>query len=128
MCLMDGDGELLERWVRGRDEGAFGELVGRHVDMVYGAARRMLGGPGREAEDVAQAVFLLLSQKAARILARGGGGGLVGWLYRATRFCCANVRKEEGRRKNREREAAMRTSGMTAGRRNTGGGIADDAG
>ena len=59
---MDGDWELLERYLSGGEEGAFRELVGRHVDLVYGAARRMLGGPGEEAEDVTQAVFLLLAQ------------------------------------------------------------------
>ena len=115
VCTMDGDGQLLERWVRGRDQGSFRELVGRHVDLVYGAARRMLGGPGREAEDVTQAVFLLLAQKAARIPAGRGHGALAGWLYRTTQYCCANVRKEEGRRKKREREAAMRKSEVSAG-------------
>ena len=88
---MGSDWELLERWARGRDEGAFGELVGRHVNLVYGAALRMLGGPGKGEEDVVQAVFLLLSE--SRKVSRGGG--LEGWLFNATRYCwreCAEGR------------------------------------
>ncbi|HVS70263.1 MAG TPA: sigma-70 family RNA polymerase sigma factor [Phycisphaerae bacterium] len=98
------DGELLGRYAAG-DEGAFGVLVRRHVGMVYGAGRRMLGaggGPGREAEDVVQAVFLLLAQRAGKV----NGEKLGGWLHRVTGYCCRNVRKAEGRRRRREREAA----------------------
>jgi RNA polymerase sigma factor (sigma-70 family) len=96
------DGELLRLHACG-DAAAFTALVRRHVDMVYGAARRMLGGPGAEAEDVVQAVFLLLSQRAGKLQRQRW---VAGWLYRATGYCCRNVRKGEGRRRRREREAA----------------------
>ena len=88
---MDSDWDLLRRYAKGKDDGVFAELVGRHVDGVYGMARRSLGGPGAEAEDVTQAVFLLLAQKAGRIREKGV---LAGWLFRVTRYCCLNVRRE----------------------------------
>jgi RNA polymerase sigma factor (sigma-70 family) len=100
---MATDQALLERWAKEQDEQAFAELVGRHVGMVYGVARRMLGGPGREAEDVVQGVFWLLAQRAGRVK----GEKLGGWLYRVAVYCCRNMRKEEGRRKKREREVGM---------------------
>ncbi len=98
------DWKLLDRFATMQDQAAFTELVRRHIHMVYGAARRMLGGPGAEADDVTQAVFLLLSQKARTISRQGA---LAGWLFTATRFCCANVRKTQARRRRHEREAAM---------------------
>ncbi|MCL2641282.1 MAG: sigma-70 family RNA polymerase sigma factor [Phycisphaerales bacterium] len=104
--MMIDDWELLRRWVGGRDEVAFGELVGRHVGMVYGSAVRMLGRT-RGAEDVVQAVFLLLVQRAGRMRKTEGVVTLAGWLYRVTGYCVRNVRKQEGRRTRREREAAM---------------------
>jgi RNA polymerase sigma-70 factor (ECF subfamily) len=48
--------ELIGR-ARSGDEDAFGELVGRHADRVYGALRRFGLDPG-EADEVAQEVFL----------------------------------------------------------------------
>ncbi|MCL2640178.1 MAG: hypothetical protein FWD53_04975, partial [Phycisphaerales bacterium] len=91
---MIDDCELLQRWTTQRDELAFGELVSRHVGMVYRAATRMLRGK-REAEDVTQAVFLLLTQRAKKIKQMGS---LAGWLYQATVYCARNMRKGEGRR------------------------------
>ena len=41
--LRSGDGELLERYVNGRDELAFAELVERHGPMVLGVCRRVTG-------------------------------------------------------------------------------------
>ncbi|HVS72526.1 MAG TPA: sigma-70 family RNA polymerase sigma factor, partial [Phycisphaerae bacterium] len=65
---------------------------------------RMLGGPGREAEDLVQGVFWLLAQRASRVKGEKVGG----WLYRAAVYGCRRVRKEEGRRKKRERAVGMR--------------------
>jgi RNA polymerase sigma factor (sigma-70 family) len=106
---MNNDWALLEAYATRRDEAAFQDLVRRHVDVVYGAARRMLGGPGEEAEDVTQAVFLLLARKAGGIRRNGA---LVGWLFRVTWYCCANVRKSEGRRRRREKEVAVQDAAI----------------
>ena len=99
------DWDLLRRFAADSDQQAFSELVARHIDFVYSRARRMLGdGAARNAEDVTQAVFILLARKAGRIPRRGA---LVAWLYNVNRFCCANVRRMERRRKRHEHEAAM---------------------
>jgi DNA-directed RNA polymerase specialized sigma24 family protein len=64
------DGQLLRKYVETREQVAFQTLVQRHVTMVYSTAVRETGD--RElAEDVAQAVFLVLSQKASRLMAIG---------------------------------------------------------
>src|ERR1035437_6700172 len=101
---MDSDWNLLERYAARRDQAAFAELVARYVNLVYGTARRMLGGADKDAEDVVQAVFFLLWQRVGRIRPKGA---LATWLFRATRYCCANVKKEERRRKEREQEVGM---------------------
>jgi RNA polymerase sigma factor (sigma-70 family) len=81
---------------------AFGRLVEQHIDFVYAAASRQTGDP-HIAQDITQAVFLLLWQKAGRLKQ----GTLVkGWLFNTTRFVVANARRAEARRKFHEREAA----------------------
>ena len=102
------DWQLLDAFAHTRDQAAFAQLVERHIGLVHGTARRTLGHASPHLDDVVQAVFLLLSQKARRIPRRGA---LPGWLFRATRFCCANVLKTERRRKLRERE--VRNTGWT---------------
>ncbi len=96
------DGELLQRYVRDRSETAFGELVSRHINLVYTAALRQVNGDTHLAEDVTQSVFADLARKAARLIRHTS---LMGWLYTSTRFVATNVRRTEQRRSLREREA-----------------------
>ena len=96
------DEQLLELYSRERSEGAFSELVARHIDLVYSAALRKCGGDAHLAEDVTQSVFMDLARKA---------GGLprdvvlAGWLHRHTCFIAANAVRSERRRRNREQTA-----------------------
>ena len=62
----DSDGELLGRFVTGRDAAAFAEAVRRHGAMVLGVARRELGDTA-DVDDVCQATFLVLARKAAAV-------------------------------------------------------------
>ena len=57
------DHELLSQYVRHRSNEAMGELVRRHVDTVYATALRELRD-AHLAEDVTQAVFMVLAQRA----------------------------------------------------------------
>lgn len=58
---LDSDAELLGRFARLRDEGAFAALVGRHGPMVLNACRRVPGET--DAEDAFQATFLVLERE-----------------------------------------------------------------
>ena len=55
--MMTDDAQLLRRYTEERAEQAFGELVARHIDLVYSAALRVVGGdrqvgPGRDTNRV----------------------------------------------------------------------------
>jgi RNA polymerase sigma factor (sigma-70 family) len=100
------DSELLEVYARTNASGAFSQLVFRHVDMVYTAARRQVGDP-HLAEDVTQAVFLVLAQKAAKI---GAHVVLHGWLLNATRFAARDALRSSLRRRRHETSAALQRS------------------
>jgi RNA polymerase sigma factor (sigma-70 family) len=95
------DRQLLQEYAAHGSEAAFGQLMDRHLDLVYSAARRTLGDVPA-AEDVAQSVFSLLASKARRLPAETV---LVGWLYQTTVFVAARYRQSEWRRRRREQEA-----------------------
>src|SRR5262245_19679297 len=96
------DRELLERFADGRDERSFAAIVRRHGPMVLGACRRVLGNP-HDAEDVAQAVFLVLAKKAGR----GGWRDCVGaWLHEVARRLSVEARSRDLARRRREESAA----------------------
>jgi DNA-directed RNA polymerase specialized sigma24 family protein len=60
------DGQLLEMFVRRREESAFAALVRRHGPMVLSVCRRVLRH-SQDAEDAFQATFLVLVEKAPRL-------------------------------------------------------------
>src|SRR5437867_3848232 len=100
---MRADTELLERYAQSRDEAAFAELVRRHLNHVYSAALRLVGGDTHLAEDVAQMVFADLARKAERLVECRA---LSGWLHTSARFAAANVVRSEQRRRQREQIVA----------------------
>src|SRR6185295_7458339 len=97
------DMELLREYVRDQSEQAFRLLVERHVNMVHAVALRQTAN-AQLAEDVTQAVFIVLAEKAAWI---PKNTILTGWLFRATRFAASNVRRAEARREHWEQKAAQ---------------------
>lgn len=95
------DRELIQNYAANRSETAFGELVARHLNHVHTTAFRQVRN-SQLAEDITQAVFILLARKAAGLPPRTI---LAGWLYRTTRFVAARALRAEQRRKQREAEA-----------------------
>ena len=61
------DDQLLRRWAESRSQAAFAKIGQRHADMVFDVCLREIGSRA-EAEDAAQAVFLLLAQPATPVL------------------------------------------------------------
>jgi len=99
------DSELLRHYAREKSDEAFAALVARHVNMVYSAALRKIGNPAA-AQEITQAVFIILAQKANRLLPHPA---LSGWLYQTTRLTAANFQRTEIRRTRREQEAYMQS-------------------
>src|SRR3954471_8595308 len=100
---MATDGELLRHYVQDGAEDSFGELLQRHVNLVYSAALRQVQGDVHLAQDVAQCVFSDLARKARSLQTRDS---LAGWLYTSTHFAAAKAVRREQRRRQREQEAA----------------------
>jgi RNA polymerase sigma factor (sigma-70 family) len=81
------DADLLGKYATEKDEAAFAALVRRHGPMVRAVARRAVRD-AHLADDVAQAVFLVLARKAGR-LARPDR--LAGWLFGVARRLAARA-------------------------------------
>src|SRR5438477_440005 len=97
------DRELLAQFAGEDSEAAFSVLVARHVNLVYSVALRQAGNT-HVAEEIAQAVFIILARKAESLSPKTI---LSGWLYQTTRLVTANYRRTEFRRTRREQEAHM---------------------
>src|SRR5437763_7930252 len=96
------DGQLLENYVRSREEAAFAALVRRHGPMVWGVCRRVLRSH-QDAEDAFQATFLVLVRKAAGVVPREM---VANWLYGVARQAALQARRSAARRRGRESQVA----------------------
>jgi len=94
------DADLLQRFVRRKDEVAFEALMPRHGPMVLAVCRRLLPNP-QDAEDAFQVVFLVLARKAASVRP---GGRLAAWLHGVARNAALKARQAAGRRRAREKQ------------------------
>jgi RNA polymerase sigma factor (sigma-70 family) len=99
------DDELIDRFVSNQSQEAFAQIVNRHMDTVYCAARRLVRDP-QLADDVTQAVFIILAKKAAKLRGRPS---LAGWLVKTAYLAGRDALKIESRRKRHEAAAAALT-------------------
>jgi RNA polymerase sigma factor (sigma-70 family) len=97
------DEQLLNLYVRDGNEAAFSQIVGRHLDGVYAAARRQVRD-SHLAEDVTQAVFIVLVRRAGSIRK---GSSLPGWLLKVTWYVSRDAIRSKTRRFRHENEVAV---------------------
>jgi len=108
--MTNDDMELIRQYVEQRSESAFAEIVSRHTNLVYSIALRRTGN-SQLAEEITQAVFIILARKAAAL---SGRTILSGWLYHTTCYVSGAALKQEFRRQRREQKAYMESlSGQT---------------
>ncbi len=100
------DGDLLGRYVRDRDQGAFEALVHRYGGLVLGVARRQLA-PAQPVEDVFQATFLALARSANRL---HRNTPLANWLYTVALRLSRKARSRAARRAEAERLVPQRAA------------------
>jgi Sigma-70 region 2 len=67
--MMPDDMELVREYVTRQSEKAFEALVSRHINLVYSAAMRQMRD-AHLAEEVAQAVFIVLARKPSSMDSR----------------------------------------------------------
>jgi RNA polymerase sigma factor (sigma-70 family) len=92
------DRELLERFADRQDQTAFEALVRRHGPMVLAVGRRVLDN-AHDAEDVFQATFLLLVQKAS---SQRWQPSVANWLHQTAHLMALKARRSATRRTRRE--------------------------
>ena len=97
------DWHLLRRFTEHDSQEAFAALTARYLNMVYSVCRRELADD-ETAEDVTQAVFLILARKAPTL---GRNVVLSAWLFQTARFAAKNARLQAQRRAAYEQKAAQ---------------------
>src|SRR5215469_12230244 len=105
------DMALVRQYAAHQSESAFEALVSRYTNLVYSAAFRRVGN-SQLAEEITQAVFVILAQKAAALNRKTV---LPGWLYRTACYVSGHAIKQELRRQRREQEAYMKSLSDEAG-------------
>jgi RNA polymerase sigma factor (sigma-70 family) len=104
------DADLLQQFVRQRDELAFETLVHRHGALVLGVCRRLLRNR-HDAEDAFQATFLVLARQAGSIRKPAA---LASWLHGVAQRTALTLRRATRRRRVKETQAMPRTVESTA--------------
>src|SRR4051812_48630927 len=96
------DSQLLHEFVKKGSQQAFAELSRRYVNLVYSSALRQTRDV-HAAEDVTQAVFIVLAKKASTLKR---DTVLPSWLLQTTAYAVSNSKRAEARRRFHEQKAA----------------------
>jgi RNA polymerase sigma factor (sigma-70 family) len=96
------DTALLTRYVETGCQDSFEEIVSRHSGWIYSLSLRAVRDK-HLAEDVTQAVFIILAKKAPSIHPETP---LSGWLFKTSRFAVSDAIKRRVRMQRRENRAA----------------------
>lgn len=108
------DGSLLDLFRDGpadKAEAAFAVLLERHGPMVMQVCRRILGDR-HDAEDAAQATFLVLARHSGSIRQTDS---VAGWLYGVAARVAGRARRDAARRRVRERRGAEAAEAIRRG-------------
>ncbi len=97
---------LVRDYASRQSEPAFATLVARHIALVHSVALRRVGD-AHLAQDVTQAVFIILARKAGTL---GPDTILSAWLYRTACYVAAETLRTRRRREQREQEAYMQST------------------
>ncbi len=100
---MQDDREQLRRFIYDGSQEDFELLVQHYTPMVFSSAQRRVGVD--HAQDITQAVFIILARKA-KSLCRRRHGNLAGWLHTTTRYASLQFLRTERRRQEHETEAS----------------------
>ena len=96
------DARLLQDYVETGSQDAFGQLVSKHINFVYAAALRNVHDR-HVAEEITQAVFIVLARKASTLRHEAV---LSSWLLSTCRYASLGHMKMAARRKRHEKRAA----------------------
>jgi RNA polymerase sigma factor (sigma-70 family) len=99
------DAQLLQQYVTLGSHEAFREIVARHLGLVYATALRHVHDK-HIAEDVTQAVFIVLARKAGTLT---NERVLAAWLMNTAKFASRDAIKAQMRRRKYEKRAAEMT-------------------
>lgn len=109
---MTSDWELLQAFVKARDEKAFADLATRHQQMMQATAVRVCGD-SQDAKDAMQRALIAFARRAGEIRVDDVGAGP--WLHRAVTLEALAVRRQRVKQSIREKEAMEHRDFLTGG-------------